>query len=76
MDCNQRLLQPPPDNFFNIQGAFPGQNGGQHRRSAFMICMMTHLVNQGVLDYKVRVNQGVLDYKVREATSNYFQTTH
>ena len=49
MDCNQRLLQPPPDNFFNVQKKEYWPTG---RRHAFMVCMMTYVVNAGVLDYK------------------------
>jgi hypothetical protein len=46
MQCKQRLLVPPPDNFFNIQRDKLG------KRRAFMICLLTKLVNEAVLAFK------------------------
>ena len=37
---------PPPDDFFNVQRTVKG------KRRAFMICMLTSLVNNAVIDYK------------------------
>jgi hypothetical protein len=46
MQCNQRLLQQPPENFINIQ------MGKYEKRRAFMICAFTKAVNDGVLAWK------------------------
>ena len=48
MYCNQRLLIPPPDNFFNVQRDMRG------RRRAFMICIMTKVTNDAVIAYKTK----------------------
>jgi hypothetical protein len=46
MQCDQRLLQPPPDDFIDVQRDKYG------KRRAFMICALTSAVNDGVLAYK------------------------
>jgi hypothetical protein len=46
MECKQRLLLPPPDNFIDVQRSKYG------KRRAFMICAFTKVINDGMLDYK------------------------
>jgi hypothetical protein len=46
MDCGQRLLLPPPDDFIDIQKT------QYAKRRAFMICAFTKVINDGMLAYK------------------------
>mmetsp|Transcript_15787 Transcript_15787/g.44840 ORF Transcript_15787/g.44840 Transcript_15787/m.44840 type:complete len:480 (+) Transcript_15787:63-1502(+) len=49
LSCNEPLLTPPPDDFFNAQAAAHNTQG---KRSAFTICHLTFMVNRAALDYK------------------------
>jgi len=49
LDCDEPLLTPPPDDFFNVQAAARNSRG---KRSAFMICHLTFMINRAALDYK------------------------
>jgi len=46
LSCDEPLITPPPDDFFNTQSSTKG------KRSAFMICHLTFMVNRAALDYK------------------------
>ncbi|CAK0910140.1 unnamed protein product [Prorocentrum cordatum] len=49
LSCNEPLLMPPPDDFFNVQAA---AHNLRSKRTAFMICHLTFMVNRAALDYK------------------------
>jgi hypothetical protein len=49
LNCDEPLLMPPPDNFFNVQAA---AHNLRSKRTAFMICHLTFMVNRAALDYK------------------------
>jgi len=49
LGCDDPLIMPPPDNFFNAQIVVGNTRG---KRGAFMICHLTFLVNRAALDYK------------------------
>jgi hypothetical protein len=46
MQCDQPLLITPPDNLFNVQSDKRG------KRRAFMVCIMTQIVNNAITSYK------------------------
>mmetsp|Transcript_33147 Transcript_33147/g.53241 ORF Transcript_33147/g.53241 Transcript_33147/m.53241 type:complete len:553 (-) Transcript_33147:135-1793(-) len=48
LDCDQPLVVPPPDDLFTLQ------TQKREKRSAFMVCWMTYLINESVIDYKKR----------------------
>jgi len=49
LSCDEPLLMPPPDNFFDAQAAV---GNVRSKRTAFMICHLTFMVNRAALDYK------------------------
>jgi len=49
LNCDEPLLTPPPDDFFNVQAAAGNRRS---KRTAFMICHLTFMVNRAALDYK------------------------
>ncbi|CAK0866194.1 unnamed protein product [Prorocentrum cordatum] len=51
LGCDDPLLAPPPDELFNAQAAARNSHG---KRSAFMICHLTFMINRAALDYKKR----------------------
>jgi len=46
LSCDEPLITPPPDDFFNSQHTVIG------KRSAFAICHLTFMVNRAATDYK------------------------
>ncbi|CAK0802536.1 unnamed protein product [Prorocentrum cordatum] len=48
LSCDEPLITPPPDDLFNKQKGVIG------KRSAFMICHLTFMVNRAALDYKAK----------------------
>jgi len=46
LKCDEPLLTPPPDDFFNMQHNVIGKRG------AFAICHLTFMVNRAATDYK------------------------
>lgn len=49
LHCDNPLIKPPPDDLFNVQVKTGTWRG---KRTAFMICSLTYLVNRAALDYK------------------------
>ena len=46
LDCAQPILQPPPEDLFNVQET------KMAKRRAYMICRLTKAVNDGILAFK------------------------
>jgi hypothetical protein len=57
LECDQPLLQSPPDELFDAQTSQKG------RRSAFMVCALTYTVNRAALEYKRKFCPGNYNQK-------------
>jgi hypothetical protein len=60
LNCDEPLITPPPDDFFNRQRNMIG------KRSAFMICHLTFMVNRAALDYKGKFCES--DFNTKKCT--------
>ncbi|CAK0889528.1 unnamed protein product [Prorocentrum cordatum] len=60
LSCNEPLLTPPPDDFFNAQAAAHNTQG---KRSAFTICHLTFMVNRAATDYKNKYCESAINTK-------------
>jgi hypothetical protein len=60
LNCNEPLLKPPPDDFFNVQVAANNKRG---KRSAFTICHLTFMVNRAASDFKAKYCESGINNK-------------